>query len=875
MRNRRFTAIDGRQPALRRAERPRVEPFEERSLLATITVNTAADQNDPADTRLSLREAIEVSNGTRPLTTLSPPALAQISGPLSNPNTIVFEIPVGGTDLATIMPTSPLPAITAPVIIDGYTQPGAKPNTLPNGDDAVLTVALNGAVAGAGANGLVLSAGQSTVRGLAIGGFVSLPLVSIPPPDPGGSAIELNTAGGDTIEGDFLGTTPTGASAQANGFAGVYVVSSTNTIGGATPDARNVISGNTGAGVYGFGSNNDLVEGNFIGTDAAGANPLGNNRYGVALTGSSVITGSTIGGTSAAARNVIAASGQGVFLTNSRDIVVEGNFIGTDVTGTHALGNTAQGIFDTGGDTIGGTASGAGNLISGNNGIGLFLFGAHDLVEGNFIGTDVTGTHALANQGGGLDIQDASNTTIGGSTPGSGNVISGNTGAGLTLSHATFNLIEGNLIGTDNTGTAPVGNTRDGLFLVQAAMNTIGGTAPGSGNVIAANGANGIEFQSAGAPPVVGNVTQGNFIGADATGTRNLGNARDGVVFADSFAETLGGENAGAGNLIAFNHRDGVSVVITSNTSSRGAGTQNAILGNVIFANTGLGIDLGADGVTPNTPGGPHAGPNDLQNHPVLTQASAGAGGTAIQGTLNSIPSTTFTVEFFANQSADPSGFGQGQSFLGSVRATTDAAGNASLTFNSGRDLVNQVISATDTDPNGNTSEFGQDRTVSSAVSLTVVSVKRYGIHAEPTILLLTFSAALDPARATDTSLYQIVTLGGHGRGGRLVARPIPVRAAVYDPTTLAVTLYPSERLDIHNAYQLKVIGTPPSGLTGASGQPLSGNGSPGTDYVHTIDRHRLAGTAHDFFLMRHSRSATRARWPRGSIHAWPRSLPT
>jgi hypothetical protein len=730
-----------------------------RALLSTFTVTTPADSGAG-----SLRQAILDANAAL--------------------GTDEIDFNIAGAGVHTIAPASPLPIISDPVTIDGYTQPGASKNTLADGDNAVLKIALDGANAGVGANGLEISAGQSVVRGLAIGRFRTLPPSGIVHFDPGGSAIDLNTSDGNIIEGNFLGADARGTTARGNGSGGVYVRSSSNTIGGTTPDARNVLSGNAQSGVFIVDGSHNIVEGNFIGTDVSGTKPLGNST-GVSLTGFGgqfvFLSDNTVGGTTPAARNIISANQAGVSLSGSNKNVITGNFIGTDVTGANPLANAGMGISEFGTDTIGGITPGAGNVISGNGGVGIFFFGG-SLAQGNFIGTDVTGAKALGNAGGGVDIEQISHVTIGGTATGAGNVISGNNGAGVVFSASTFNEIQGNLIGIDASGTNPLGNTGDGVLLRQASNNTVGGTT------------------------------------------------------------------IGAGNVIAFNGRTGVSVAASSPQSN---GIENAILGNTIFANTGLGIDLGADGVTPNTPGGPHAGPNHLQNFPVITSAVPSAGGTVIEGTLNSAPNTNFTIEFFASPTPDPSGFGQGKTFLGSTRVTTDSSGDASFTFNTVAVVVGQFLSATATDPNGNTSEFARDvAVVPPEISPTVVAVRRFGFHAQPTIVVLTFSEVLDPARAEDVHNYQIVTLGGHGRGGAHVGHVIAVRRAVYDPATRTVALYPSELLDIHNTYRLTVRGTPPTGITSASGAPLNGSGAPGTDFVGTIDRSTLAGTSRAFLRL-------------------------
>src|SRR5262249_53346806 len=124
--------------------------------------------------------------------------------------------------------------------------------------------------------------------------------------------------------------------------------------------------------------------------------------------------------------------------------------------------------------------------------------------------------------------------------------------------------------------------------------------------------------------------------------------------------------------------------------------------------NNGLGIDLDPLGVTPNDPCDPDTGPNNLQNSPVLTSAFTSAAGTTIRGTLNSIAGTTFTVQIFSNDGCDPTGFGQGQTLIGSTTVTTDAGCSASFSFTSTLPLEGQVLTATATDSSGNTSEFSR-----------------------------------------------------------------------------------------------------------------------------------------------------------------------
>src|SRR5262249_36714685 len=217
----------------------------------------------------------------------------------------------------------------------------------------------------------------------------------------------------------------------------------------------------------------------------------------------------------------------------------------------------------------------------------------------------------------------------------------------------------------------------------------ISGNAPFDGVYVSP--ANGIGDAS-------GNVIQGNFIGTQADGISPLGNARNGVTFAHGAHDNVvGGLAAGAGNRIAFNN---VGVFVGTAGFGFPDAAGDSILGNSIVSNTGLGIDLGGDGTTNNDPlpGDADAGPNNLQNFPVLTGVTASGGNTVITGRLNSLANTSFRIEFFVSDSRDPSGFGEGQSFLGSTNVTTDANGDASINFTAtGIVPAGRVIAATTT----------------------------------------------------------------------------------------------------------------------------------------------------------------------------------
>jgi len=270
--------------------------------------------------------------------------------------------------------------------------------------------------------------------------------------------------------------------------------------------------------------------------------------------------------------------------------------------------------------------------------------------------------------------------------------------AGIVLTDtATGNEISGNFIGTDVTGNSSFGN-RFGINIA-GDNNVIGGAIADSRNLISGNTEDGINLLFGAS----GNQILGNFIGTDITGAAALGNGDDGISILDD-NNLIGGSDAG--NTIAFNDDTGVAVQIEA--------TGNAILDNSIFDNENLGIDLDGDGgevdndgVTPNDGEDEDTGGNNLQNYPILTAAIRGTADTSIEGTLNSTPNTDFTVQFFSNQELDPSGFGEGETFLGQTTVTTDAAGNVAFSETLSVVLTGtEFITATATEPNNNTSEF-------------------------------------------------------------------------------------------------------------------------------------------------------------------------
>ncbi len=871
---------------------------------ATVTVNSTADTTVASDGQCTLREAIlNTNNGNN---TSGTDCVAGTIGA----DVIEFNIPNGG-NRATIAMTSSLPTITDPVTINGNSQCATPPCIKLNGAAVPdpLNTALNALTVATGSSvirGLVFAnwpfggiqlegaTGGNLVQGNHFGvdfnGTTATPNlgsgveIESPGNTIGGTTLAarniisgngangiaiINTAStnasGNIIAGNYIGTDITGTVAMGNTFSGVYLVeTSDNTIGGATAGAGNLISANKSAGVMmretnvvGKATSGNLVQGNYIGTTASGTVALGNSNDGVRIWDAS---GNTIGGTSPAARNIISGNGfltpgrsgvviyrnsGGVVLTSNN--LVQGNYIGVDISGTVDLGNNGSGVIvsNATNNFIGGTAAGAGNVISGNDSVGVFVISeplpaTDNTIQGNRIGTNAAGTSALGNSAAGILLQNsADNTLIGGTTAGAGNVISDNY-RGINIVSSENTTVQGNLIGTNATGTSAIGNTLQGIVLNNSKSALIGGTTAAARNIISGNGW-GLEIYAS-----VENNVQGNFIGTNSTGTAALFNNGFGIIFTNSSSgNMIGGTVVGAGNLVSGNTSVGIGFYdTTANNSIQGnligtnvnglaaipngdagifsnatgaqtIGGDTPMAGNVISGNVSSGIyflnpstgntvknnyigvsnngtsalpnqshgillweshsnqiggvgvgnkiwsnslegiyvvrgssnnQIIANDISNNTNAGilvqddttignklsqnlisnngslgislnggvpvtndnldPDTGPNNLQNYPILATATAG-GSPVITGTLKSLASTQFNIEYFSNSSCDLSGNGEGQFYLGFKLVNTNGSGVADVgTILSTAVSPGFFVTATATAPDGSTSEF-------------------------------------------------------------------------------------------------------------------------------------------------------------------------
>ncbi len=470
---------------------------------------------------------------------------------------IRFNIP--GSGFHSIALLSPLPAITNAVVIDGTTQPGYVNRPL---------IEVSGAVAGASC-GFYLLGGNSVIRGLAVNSFTE-------------DGIRIEGAGTNVIQANYVGTDLSGTLQLGNLREGISVISSWgNLIGGTNVGEGNLVSGNGDTGVYLIYGGGNRVQGNRIGTSVTGKGYLGNGNNGIAAYNS---VENLIGGSSAQARNLVSGNGgSGVYLFGAGAIsnYIQGNFIGVDISGSRSVSNVTDGItlYNASTNLVGGSIPGQGNLLSGNGMAGLYLNGAgcsNNLIQGNLCGTDVSGKAPLGNGLAGIVLHRALGNLIGGTNAEARNTISGNRESGILLSTNSFeNEIVGNYIGVDVSGGKSLANTLNGISVQVASWNII------SANVISGNGFYGCEL-SLGS---WGNLLERNLIGTDATGYFAVGNSHSGIRI-DAPFNTIGGADADSGNVVSGNFGHGVFL---AGATARG----NTLKGNWIGLDRSGGKALG------------------------------------------------------------------------------------------------------------------------------------------------------------------------------------------------------------------------------------------------------------------------------------------
>ncbi len=414
-------------------------------------------------------------------------------------------------------------------------------------------------------------------------------------------------------------------------------------------------------------------------------------------------------------------SGSAISVNGVDSCIIEGNFIGTSADGLSNVTPDGTGIEIKSGNynRIGGTTPAAANIILG--GVSITGSSSYNTIEGNYIGTDKTGTVALSRNSPGVQIKDgAHNNTVGGSDSASRNLISGNWMQGVLLSGngAEQNTVLNNYIGVAPDGYSTLPNTFEGVGIYNGAHGAIIGQ-PGAGNVISGNGEMGIRIEHS------SNITiQGNYIGTAADGVSDAGNTEVGILlFNNSSNDLIGGTDSGTENVIAHNGAAGVVIAY-------GETKNNAVLGNSIYQNGLYGIDLYWDGmVNENDLMDEDDGPNGFQNFPEIDQAQE-SDSLIVSGTFYSKPNRSYTLQFFVNDSADASGYGEGQTFIGSRALSLGADGQKDFRFSfpSGN-YVGKYITATATDDSNNTSEFSNALIIRGQTAQITVSTNYIELH--------------------------------------------------------------------------------------------------------------------------------------------------
>ena len=457
-------------------------------------------------------------------------------------------------DAITFSPAVFPPGSPVTIFVQSFLPPITRDNVAIDASNA--GVILDGSQASAGTNGLTVQASHCVVQGLFIQRFTSNGVLIA-------SGAATNAIGGDRGTGS-------GPNGQGN-----------------------LIAFNGGSGIEVRGDGNRVL-GNYIGVDGAGTSDWGNAYNGVVLWQGA--SDNVVGGTTSDYRNVIGGNDHnGVWIsgTGSDQNVVVGNYIGARADGLGPLPNGFSGVSIQGGaqsNRIGGTASGAGNLISGNTDNGVYISDAgtiNNQVLGNVIGPDRRGIGIIGQGYNGVVIAlGANRNAVGDGSPAGRNLISGNSSNGVRIegSDTMSNTAQGNYIGTNLNGDATLGNGAQGIEITQVAHdNRV------EGNVLSGNGSNGII--------IVGgahhNVVCGNLIGTDKTGTFAVGGQTGGGVDLASGAHhnTIGGPTAAERNVISGNGVDGVFIEGWETMT-------NTVQGNYI------GTDASGVAAVPNSPWG-------------------------------------------------------------------------------------------------------------------------------------------------------------------------------------------------------------------------------------------------------------------------------
>ncbi|RMF92843.1 MAG: hypothetical protein D6734_11370 [Candidatus Schekmanbacteria bacterium] len=483
------------------------------SFAGTITVNTT-QTGKGRDSKITLREAIELSEGQLSYSDLTAEEQILISGTVGKgiSDTINFNIDGDGPHI--IQPISVLPTIYDDgTVINGYSQPGASKNTATSRTDdstAVIKIELDGSNL-EGFSGISLLSSNNVICGLSIHSFGDH-----------GIFISGTSATGNHIWGNYIGVDSTGLVDKGNKNDGVIIINgASNNIIGTDGDGvddiaeRNVISGNGkfGVDIFGVGCDSNKISGNFLGVDVTGKKALGNDDSGINVINgpkNNIIGTDGDGVSDEIEGNVVSGNKRGLYIRGSDTSanIIAGNYIGVDVTGILAVGNSHVGIFATSGTNknIIGYKSGmssvesARNIISGNGFYGIILADEdtdENLISGNYIGTSATGDSAVGNNYGGIGlINGPANNVIGDEADENlANVVSGNNGDGITIEggNTKNNAVAGNIVGMDSSKTGSLGNSGNGIAVKGgASSNSI------ESNIVKNNEGTGIKVVSGG-----------------------------------------------------------------------------------------------------------------------------------------------------------------------------------------------------------------------------------------------------------------------------------------------------------------------------------------------------------------------------------------
>lgn len=565
-----------------------------------------------------------------------------------------------------------------------------------------------------------------------------------------GIVISNTASAGNQILGNLIGTEVTGNDTLSNG-SGIFLVGAKNTIiGGNTAASRNIISGNLQAGIVlnGIGTRNNIIKGNYIGTNINGTDYL-SNHTGIILKAQSNYN--IVGGLTAAERNLISGNIEiGVYIESSDSNIFVGNYIGPDITGAGIFTNGDSVVQGNGIELntvsrynqIGGSSAAERNVISGNRVYGLVYYGnsSFNNTSGNYIGTDASGNHKLPNATG-ICVDGGSNHNII-----NNNLLSGNKSYGIffVTTGTYYNEFKGNKVGTNAMVTDTIPNYIGVIVAAGTRYNTIGGTASGEANIITGNYYDGIEIADYGTDhnQIVGNIIGStnpsipgnyngigiatnpknnlisyntivnnkymgmilfehadsnqilnNYIGTDATTATDMGNGAAGIAIVQGASA-----NFIKANVIAYN--DTAGIIIADNNTLNNTLSQNAIHHNGL-----IGIDIFPFGFNNNDAGDVDTGPNLSMNSPVFTSTiyNPSDGKLWLNGTIdyNYISPQGILIEIFKSV-GDTGGYGQALQYLGN--AVVDASGHWFNAFTGA--TAGELLVATATDIFGNTSEF-------------------------------------------------------------------------------------------------------------------------------------------------------------------------